>query len=128
MLLVEVYLDKSLIHGLGVFAARDIAKDEKVWNFTRNFDLDLDPEFVKKQPELYLKQLMHYGYIDSNINRFILCCDDARFMNHSDKPNVATDYSSDKYGVDTAVRLIKAGEEITVDYNTFMEKWPEEEL
>jgi hypothetical protein len=31
---------------------------------------------------LFRETLLHYGYIDPRINRFILCCDNARFINH----------------------------------------------
>jgi SET domain-containing protein len=33
MLLVKTYLDKSAIHGLGVFAGEVIRKGAKVWRF-----------------------------------------------------------------------------------------------
>ncbi len=119
MLLIEVYVDKSNIHGLGVFSASQISKGTEVWRFTEGLDLDLDPAILQDQPAVILKQLRHYGYVDSRLNRFILCCDDARFMNHSDNPNLYTDYSIDKYGIDYALRDIRAGEELTIDYRTF---------
>lgn len=119
MLLVQVYVDKSSIHGLGVFAAAAITAGTETWRFTRGFDLDLDPKFLENQSPRFLKRLMHFGYIDSKLNRYILCCDDARFMNHSETPNLQTDYTLDKYGVDIAVRDIMAGEELTIDYMSF---------
>jgi hypothetical protein len=63
----------------------------------------------------------HYGYLDRNVQRIILCFDDARFVNHSDSPNVATDYALDAYGVDVALRDIARGEELTMDYANFEE-------
>src|SRR6185312_11978 len=38
MLLVKTYLDKSAIHGLGVFAAERIRKETKIWRFVYGFD------------------------------------------------------------------------------------------
>ena len=64
----------------------------------------------------------HYGYLDRNMRRIILCFDDARFINHSDTPNVATDYAQDRYGLDVALRDIAAGEELTMDYAGFEEQ------
>jgi SET domain-containing protein len=116
MMLVPVRIDRSLIHGLGVFAVEFIPKDTPVWRFMAGFDLDLDPSQVEAQAPHIRRMLMHYGYIDSRLKRYILCCDDARFMNHSDNPNTSSDYSIDPYGVDIAVRDIAAGEEITTDY------------
>ena len=59
---------------------------------------------------------MHYGYIDPRLHRFILCCDDARFINHHDTPNLRVDFEADSHGVDIAARDIAAGEELTIDY------------
>jgi hypothetical protein len=60
--------------------------------------------------------LLHYGYTDRLLKRFILCCDDARFIDHSDSPNAGVDTDRDEYGVDIALRDIASGEELTVDY------------
>ena len=38
MLLVKTYLDRSPIHGLGVFAAEFIRKGTRVWRFVESFD------------------------------------------------------------------------------------------
>ncbi|MEX0957745.1 MAG: SET domain-containing protein [Burkholderiales bacterium] len=116
MMLVPVKLDRSPNHGMGVFATRFIPSGTEVWRFMAGFDLDLDPALVEAQPAHIRKVLMHYGYIDSRLRRYILCCDDARFMNHSDDPNTRSDSSTDSYGVDIAVRDIAEGEEITTDY------------
>lgn len=126
MMLVPVKLDRSAIHGLGVFAAEFIRKGTPVWRFMAGFDLDLDPARVEAQPMHIRKALMHYGYVDSRLGRYILCCDDARFMNHSDEPNTWPDFSLDPYGVDIAVRDIAAGEEITTDYGQMDGSRPED--
>jgi SET domain-containing protein len=116
MLLVPVHVKQSSIHGLGAFAATPIAKGTSIWCFTPGFDLDLDPRLVEEQPAHCRETLLHYGYIDCRLNRYILCCDDARFINHSDSPNVGVRFDLDRYGIDVALREIAAGEEITVDY------------
>jgi SET domain-containing protein len=116
MLLVRVRVAQSPIHGLGVFAAEPIARDTDVWRFTPGFDLDLDPALLERQPEHLRERLLHYGYVDPRLNRYILCCDDARFLNHSDTPNVRPDFTRDRYGVDIAVCDIASGQELTVDY------------
>lgn len=116
MLLVQVRVAASPIHGLGVFAVAPIARGTVVWRFTPGFDLDLDPALLDAQPAHFRAVLLHYGYIDPRLNRFILCCDDARFINHSDTPNLLMDPTDDRYAVDVAARDIAAGEEMTVDY------------
>ena len=60
--------------------------------------------------------MLHYGYIHPKLNRFILCCDDYRFANHSHTPNIRIELGTDPYGLDMAARDIEAGEELTVDY------------
>jgi SET domain-containing protein len=116
MMLVQVYVDRSAIHGLGVFAAQRIAMGTQVWRFTPGFDLELDPAEVERQPAQFRERLLHYGYIDPRLERYILCCDDARFINHSDFPNLRPDFGLEHHGVDIAVRDIQAGEELTADY------------
>jgi hypothetical protein len=101
---------------LGVFAVQPIAAGTAVWRFTPGFDIDLDPTALDKQPEQFRAVMMHYGYIDPRRNRFILCCDDARFINHSDTPNLHTDFVADEYGLDIARVDIAAGDELTIDY------------
>ena len=116
MLLVRTYLDRSASHGIGVFAAELVPAGAVVWRFTPGFDLDLDPAVIEAQPPHFRERLLHYGYIDPRLDRYILCCDDARFLNHSDDPNLESDYTHDRHGVDIAIRDIGAGEEMTVDY------------
>lgn len=74
---------------------------------------------VNAKPAHFRRALLHYGYIDRRLNRFILCCDDARFINHSDTPNLGVDFALDRYGVDLAWRDMAAGEEMTIDYEIF---------
>jgi SET domain-containing protein len=115
-LLVPVRVDRSPIHGLGVFALDRIAEGTVVWTFTPGFDLDLDPRALDDQLEHFRRTMLHYGYIDPVLDRFILCCDDYRFINHSDSPNIRVDKRVNRYGVDVAARDIDAGEELMVDY------------
>lgn len=118
-MLVPVRVAPSPIHGVGVFAVQKIPKGSEVWRFTPEFDQELDPEVLETLPEHIRERMLHYGYIDHQVKRLILCCDDARLINHSDTPNLRTDYDADKYGADFAIRDILPGEELTVDYREF---------
>jgi SET domain-containing protein len=102
--------------GLGFLASQAIEANTRIWSFTPGFDLDLDPNTLEHQPTLFRETMSHYGYIDPRRQRFILCCDDYRFINHSDAPNVQVDPGQGLYGIDFAARDIQAGEELTVDY------------
>jgi SET domain-containing protein len=124
MLLVPVRLDRSPIHGFGVFAVAPIAAGTEVWRFTPGFDLDLDPRLLDAQPDPARRTLLHYGYVDPRLRRFVLCCDDYRFVNHSDRPNLRTE-PIEPHGVDIAARDIAAGEELTVDYDAVEGRSPD---
>jgi uncharacterized protein len=122
MLLVPTRLAQSPIHGFGVFAAAPIAQGTPVWRFAKGLDVEFGPDIVGTLPEHVQAFFSHYGYLDRSVKRIILCFDDARFVNHSDAPNVATDYALDPYGLDVALRDITAGEELTMDYAGFEEQ------
>lgn len=108
MLLVRVTVRASGIHGLGVFADEPIASGTAVWRFTPGLDLELDPSVVDRQPPLQRERLLHYGYVDARLGRYVPCCDDARFLNDSSRPALVQDLSSVALGsIDgpTGVRL-----------------------
>jgi len=121
MLLVPTRIGSSTIHGIGVFAVAPIAKGAAVWRFAKGLDMEFSPDILPTLPTHAQQFFSHYGYLDRNVQRIVLCFDDARFVNHSDTPNVATDYAQDPYGLDVALRDIAAGEELTMDYAGFEE-------
>jgi uncharacterized protein len=116
MLLIPVKIDRSPIHGLGIFAVTPIARGTRVWQFTPGFDLEIDPRNLEQHPKQFQEKMLHYGYIDPRLDRFILCCDDYRFVNHSATPNICIDTTANRYSVDFAARDIAVGEELTIDY------------
>lgn len=119
MLLVPTRLAQSPIHGLGLFAAVPIQKGTEVWRFVRGLDQEFDADFVATLPEPTREFFSHFGYLDREVKRIILCFDNARFVNHAAPANLVTDYTLDPYGLDVAAQDIAAGEELTMDYRTF---------
>jgi SET domain-containing protein len=112
MLLVKTYLDKSAIHGIGVFAGERIAKGTKMWRFVEGFDRCYSLKQFKKLPKPAREFLKNYGYlVDGEV---LFTVDNDRHTNHSDKPNTYL-----KAGYVIARRAIRRGEEITVDYREF---------
>ncbi len=112
MLLVKTYLDKSPIHGLGVFAGEFIRKDTKIWRFVEGYDRCYSPKQFARLPKPARDFLKNYGYrVDGEI---LFTVDNDRHMNHSDKPNT---YLKSGYAI--ARRNIRKGEEITNDYREF---------
>lgn len=112
MLLVKTYLDKSPIHGIGVFAGELIRKDTKIWRFVEGFDRAYSPREFARLPKPAREYLKNYGYrVDGEI---LFTVDHDHHMNHSDNPNTYL-----KSGYTIARRNIRKGEEITNDYREF---------
>lgn len=116
MIIVPTYLDKSPIHGFGVFASGFIPQGAKVWEFNPLFDICFTedeferlPESVREEVEVHLYQPEESGllYYESTMGKY---------MNHSREPNV--DFS--EVGVGWATRDIRPDEELTCDYRHFM--------
>lgn len=116
MLLVNTKLDKSPIHGMGVFACDRIPAGSEVWKFFPNFDLERTVDEVNALPPGALEWFRKYAYLDFRINCYILSVDNARFMNHSDDPNIRPDFSRDRHGIGVTTKDIQSGEELTIDY------------
>src|SRR6187402_1345219 len=118
MLLVDTYLEKSLIQGMGVFSKRDIPRGELVWKLDLRFDRLIEVDVYERLTGPVKDYLDRYAYPRRSDPRFIVFeADDARYMNHADDPNC--DFSSGDAA--WALRDIAAGEELTCDYNLFFE-------
>ncbi len=116
MIIVPTFLDKSSIHGFGIFSTEFIAKGTKIWEYDPRFDITFSeqefetlPPSVKKEVEIHCYQPEPGGpvFYESTMGKY---------MNHSRKPNV--DFQS--VGVGMATRDIQPGEELTCDYRHFM--------
>ena len=113
---VKTYIDRSPVHGIGVFAGEDIPKGTLVWSFEPGFDLC----YTQAEYEAMSKPVRDYFdiYAYWNKGRIWFCGDHGRYANHSDDPNVANWPEPDS-DAEAATRDIKKGEEILSDYRTF---------
>ena len=112
MLFVKTYLDKSAIHGLGVFAGEVIRKGTKVWRFVESFDRVYSPQEFAKLPKPARDYIRNYGYrVDGEV---LLTIDHDHHMNHSEDANTHW-----RNGHIVASRDIRKGEEITNNYRLF---------
>jgi SET domain-containing protein len=119
MLLVKSFLKFSEIHGVGCFTAEDIKAGQVVWKLDPILDVEIDANKISEFPASVQSFLFMYAYgqITEEKKTFILCGDHARHMNHSEKPNLIE--AGDGNALNIAFRDIKAGEELTCDYNSF---------
>jgi len=115
MLLVKTYIDKSTIHGIGLFAEEFIPKDTLVWKMS-DLDLMLEKEKFKFLPETAQEYLRKHGDWDKELRKITMSFDNDKFMNHSFTPNIR--YDSQKT---FAKRDIQIGEEMTINYYEFDE-------
>ncbi len=114
MLRVPTYVAPSQIAGVGLFAAKKLPAGAVIWEYTEGVDWRITPEEFRLFPEPYRSRLRHYLY-EEDSGTFVLCGDNAKFMNHHPDPNC--DDTPDQYTV--TKRVIRAGEELTCDYRSF---------
>jgi hypothetical protein len=96
--------------GYGVVATKFIPKGTITWALDK-LDRSFTPEQIRTMDPLYQKVLDTYTYRNPQGN-YILCWDNARFINHSSKSNCVTT----AYEFEIAVRDILPGEQLTDDY------------
>lgn len=118
MLTVKTYIDRSSIHGFGLFAGEFIPKDTLIWELNRELDLIISQEKYEKLSAVVKEHFDRFAYYSEGCGGWVLCFDNAKFVNHSNTPNT--------YGVGNTIvsRDIQIGEEITENYYGFSEKEP----
>lgn len=119
MLRVNTKIGLSPINGIGLFADQFIPKGTTTWQYDPEFDVAFSEEAFKRLPnqqasDTFLKR----SYYDYDLKKYILCCDDQCFINHSDNPNIDS-----TPGLDIALKDIQIGEELLCDYTKFEFDW-----
>lgn len=105
--------------GLGLFATRRIDAGTLVW-VEDCLDQRLPIEQFLRLPEAMRRRAHAHAYIPGAVDYYLLCWDDAKFMNHSCEPNCM----SVTPGIEIAVSDILAGEQLTCDYSGYgLEQW-----
>lgn len=122
MIYVKTKLKESKIHGIGLFADQFIPKGTIIWKFTPGFDKKYTKEQLKKLPKKAREYLDEYIWVSKKSKKYCFSVDNGKHFNHSENPNVLSAYYPNEEEVVTrAIRDIKKGEEITDDYNSFMD-------
>lgn len=115
MLLIKTKLGLSKFHGIGIFADEFIPQNKIIWEYFP----DIDITFSKQQwltlknnlAAPSFKMVQRYSYKEDD--QFIICLDNAQFMNHSDTPNIT---NTEDLKSMFANRDIEVGEELLCDY------------
>ncbi len=115
MFIVQTSLRVSPIHGIGVFTEEPIQKGQVVWQFDRRVDIVIPVDQMKDFPQAVQDYLKRLAYVEGqNGHRvMILCADNAKFVNHSDDPNLVDTPDGAR---ELAARDIVMGEELTCNY------------
>jgi len=116
MLLCRTSLGQSKIAGIGLFAEEVIPKGTVIWVFREGLDLTITPAELEKMAEPAAQQVVHYSYQCIKSQNYILCGDDARFMNHANPANTHSESNGQYQGHTVAIENIQIGEEITTNY------------
>jgi uncharacterized protein len=115
MLLVQTQIGVSSIHGIGLFAAQFIPKGTVTWQYHPDFDTAYTERDILNLPEAAKQRFFHYAYYDQDLEVYILCSDDQRFINHStEQVNILSTPKQD-----VAARDILPGEELLCNYNCY---------
>ena len=119
MFLIRTRIGPSRIHGVGVFALEAAPAGTVVWRYDPAFDRIVTAEDLARSPPAFRTYLEAYAYPSSDLDgATLLCCDHAKFLNHSDTPNTA-----ERPFTSVAAIAIGAGDEITCDYGRFCVGW-----
>lgn len=118
----------KICEGIGVFAIQDIPKDTNIFEMDGNYKMfDVPQEEVEKLPKSMRK--LYYDF--APLNNGVYSCPEnfnlltpAWYINHSKEPNCIMD---DNYDI-VAGRDIKEGEELSVNYESYSEIPPGENI
>ena len=107
---------RSRIQGAGVFAARRITKNTRVVHYagekiSNQESLKRERRYIRTG-HIWCFKLTNRTVIDAGVGGNV-----ARFINHSCRPNCYIDIKDGVIWI-RAARTIRAGEELTYDYNT----------
>jgi len=119
MMLIEVRLSPSTLHGLGIFTLEPVPQGTPIWRFEPGFDRAFTPEELAALPPLAQAHLRKHAYPDATTGHWIFSGDLTIFMNHSSPPNTGALPGTVKPVTTVALRDIAAGEELTCDYHAF---------
>lgn len=119
-------LRPSALHGMGLFAKRDIPANTVWWKARRSRVLLINRSHYGTLLGSELNPIMgnllqiasHYGYYSARLDSIVVCLDNARYVNHSFQPNSGAPTNGDPLSSMT-LRAIRAGEEILEDYSCY---------
>jgi SET domain-containing protein len=112
----RIVVRRSSIHGKGVFATTYIPAGTRLIEYKGERISDEDSEYLYTETtHTFLFMLENNEVIDGSRNG-----NNARWINHSCEPNCEASEEDSRVFID-ALSSIEAGDEITIDYNLYLE-------
>jgi SET domain-containing protein len=108
MLTIKTKLKEFKGKGIGLVADKNIKKGTAVWTYSQIIDIFVKNKDIPKESADFFET---YGV--KRKGGFFLNLDNARFINHSFKPNTKSLGHEEN---NIAIKNIKKGEEITINY------------
>lgn len=106
-----------------MFATEFIAKGTRIWEYREDVDQKFDDSYLAQFTEEEKDQFLTHCYKNPGSGMYVLCGDDAKYINHSDEPNTEDigfqEGIFNGEGITIAARDIFPGEEIVSDYASF---------
>jgi SET domain-containing protein len=115
---IKYKLDKSSIHGIGVFADQIIKKGEVIFTASPLLDVNITQEQFVSLQEAEQKEIRYWGFFDKPTQRWHVDFDHMHFINHSYNANTTQDFSRSEAYI-LATKDIRTGEELTQNYLEF---------
>jgi uncharacterized protein len=118
MIHIKYKLDKSSVHGIGIFADQDVSKGEIIFTASPILDVNITQEQFDSLKEAEQREIRYWGFFDEPTQKWHVDFDHIHFINHSHTANTTQDFSHPEAYL-VAARDIKAGEELTQNYLEF---------
>jgi uncharacterized protein len=116
MMMVETELRPSDIHGIGVFLKEPVKAGQLIWRFDSRIDRVFSDAELHEMPGQLQQFLRTYSTLHGDLGLWLLCGDNGRHFNHSERPN--TQSLGIAFGDDIAAFDLEVGVELTSDYRT----------
>ena len=119
MLIIPCHIDKSPLHGIGVYSTGFVPAGAKIWERHPLFDLLIERDVYEKLPDYAKAEIEMHVYEPDADGPYYYETTKGKYMNHSRTPN--TDFSQVNVGY--ATRDIQPGDELTCDYREILHDW-----
>lgn len=118
MIHINYSIDRSGLHGVGLFSNQDIEEGQVIYTASPLLDLNITQEQFDQLDEKEKREVRWWGFFDEPTQMWHVDFDVSKFINHSYEANVTqSGHTTDAYLV--SKRFIKAGEELTQNYLEF---------